>query len=131
MKWTFSLVHLVGTALLVTTLAIANGAADQASATVRWEQTQSVSVRIGLTGHELQKESVEVQCFVQNVGPAAVKSTRAVQLERDTSLFLYFPEDFARRALPGDYTWGCEVEGRSVARGGFVFESASQVRLVD
>lgn len=106
------------------------GAAGQAT-NVRWEQTQAVNVRIGIKGYELAQPSVDVACSVRNLGPKGVKSTVTRQLSRDKELSIYFPEDFGRKPLPGEYTWLCEVAGRAVAQGRFAFASPSEARLIE
>ena len=49
---------------------------DVPGTTVAWEQSQSVSVRLSIKGHELNAESVVAECFIEGPMPAGVRSKR-------------------------------------------------------
>jgi hypothetical protein len=103
---------------------------DGSVPTVAWHQSQSVSVRLGIKGHEFSGDSVSADCFVEGPLQRGVRSTRPLQIARDKEQHLYFPEDFHRLPLAGEYHWGCTVGDRLVAQGRFEYIDAHQVRVV-
>ncbi len=107
-------------------------ASQQSTPTLSWEQTQSVSVKLGIKGREWQPQSFDAT-FIIN-GPTGVESSSERRLEKDQFKFLYFPEDFGLRALPGRYKWRCMVGGRIIAGGEFEYLNVSgqgeQARII-
>src|SRR5215207_5945432 len=103
----------VATAFVMAGIWAVGVASQQSTPTVSWEQTQSVSVKLGIKGREWQSQSFDAT-FIIN-GPTGVESSTERRLEKDQFKFLYFPEDFGLRALPGKYRWRCVVGGRVIA----------------
>jgi hypothetical protein len=100
------------------------------TSTVAWEQSQSVSVRLSIKGHELAAESVAAECFVEGPLPSGVRSRRTWQIARDKQQHLYFPDDFHRLVVPGTYQWGCSVGDRTIANGRFEYLDANHARVI-
>ena len=120
-------------ALVVVALLFAGIRAQQRDlppTTVAWEQSQSVSVRLGIKGHELAAEFVNAECFVDGPLPTGVRSRRTWQVARDKEQHLYFPEDFHRRPVAGEYRWGCSVGDRVIAEGRFEYVDANHARVI-
>jgi hypothetical protein len=103
---------------------------QESVANVAWEQSQSVSVRLSVKGHEFDALSVDAECFVEGPPPHNLRSRRHVNLERDKDHRLYFPEDFQRKPVRGEYRWGCTVGGRTIAEGKFEYVAADQARVI-
>ena len=97
---------------------------------VAWEQSQSLSVRLSIKGHEFAGASVEAECVVVGPPPLNMRSRRRLQIERDKEQLLYFPEDFHRKPVPGEYRWGCAVGERKIAEGRFEYLTEDQARVI-
>jgi hypothetical protein len=109
---------------------IAGPDAQTTAPSVQWEQSQSVSIRLGVKGHEWQMDVAEAECFVEGLMPHGIRSTRQVAIKRDRQQYLYFPEDFQRKPFPGEYRWGCTLGGRTIAQGGFEYTTPDQARVI-
>ncbi|MDQ3257154.1 MAG: hypothetical protein M3R15_25230 [Acidobacteriota bacterium] len=122
----------VATAFVIVGVWIAGAASQQSTPTVSWEQTQSVSIKLGIKGREWESQSFNAT-FIIN-GPTGVESSSEQRLEKDQFKFLYFPEDFGLRALPGKYKWRCVVGEKVIAGGEFEYVNASgqgeQARII-
>jgi len=114
---TKSCIALAGTTFIVVALWAVGVASQQDRPNVSWEQSQSVSIKLGIKGREWQSQSFDAT-FIIN-GPTGVESTYKHRLEKDEFKFLYFPEDFALRTLPGKYRWRCVVGEKIIAGGEF------------
>lgn len=127
-----SCVAIMGTTFMVVVLWAVGVASQEDKPNVSWEQSQSVSIKLGIKGREWQSQSFDTT-FIIN-GPTGVESTYQHRLEKDEFKFLYFPEDFGLRPLPGKYKWRCVVGEKAIAGGEFEYVSISgqsdQARII-
>jgi len=104
----------------------------QTPAGQRWEYGESVSVRLRIRSEPPLAGVATVRCVVE--GPlrpsqgTGVRSTTEREF-RGAEFVIYFPEDFARRAQPGKYTWTCLVEDRVTASGSFEYLSEDAAKV--
>jgi len=134
------LVALGMTAVTVSASTIAGSQAPSTSASVLWQQSASVSVRLTVKGRDWDADSVEAECFVEGpISPESVamfgqangvRSRRTWTIKRDQEQSLYFPEDFHRKPFPGEFRWGCTVGERTIAQGRFEYVAVDQARVI-
>ena len=69
-------------------------------------------------------------CSVVGPGPTGVAVTSTIRREfRGDEYAAYYPDDFARRASPGNHSWTCKVENGVHATGSFVINDDGTVAL--
>jgi|SRR5947209_793748 len=117
---------LVVLASIVATAAAVSARVIQTAPAADWRQTQSYGVRLGVAPTSAGDKQVTATFAIQGPGLDGLQSRTDRQLQPGKFTYLFFPDDFHRKPLPGRYLWTCRVGDKVVAQGEFVFASPSK-----
>ncbi len=114
---------LVGLLVVASVVWSASGGAQKRSIDATWQQSTSVSIRLGVRGKEGQAEPYEAMftVFTLDYPNGRVEHKIQKRINPGQFAYLYFPEDINAKALPGKYGWTCTVGDQVVALGRFEY----------
>jgi len=102
------------------------GASVQLTQGSDWQQAQSYGFRLGVAPSSVGQEAVTATFDVQGPGLDGLQSRTDRKLEPGRFTYVFFPDDFHRKPLPGRYLWTCRVGSKVVAQGQFAYPSLAQ-----
>ena len=111
---------------ILATAAAVSARVIQTAPAADWRQTQSYGVRLGVAPTSAGDKQVTATFAIQGPGLDGLQSRTDRQLQPGKFTYLFFPDDFHRKPLPGRYLWTCRVGDKVVAQGEFVFASPSK-----
>ena len=126
--WLKNCLLLTGALAVLSIIWIATGSAQKSVSEASWQQSASVSVRLGVKGKASQVEAYDALFTVYTLDYPNGRVTHEIKkrITPDQFTYLYFPEDIHARALPGKYGWTCTVGNDVVAKGEFEYTSVSR-----